>query len=316
MSKAQIIWSVIVWLVVAVVVAGVFLAPCFNRGVLFRVTLLDGGGLGRGNQVLHMGVDIGTVSAVDFDYSEDRKRLAFVSILIRPEYRGKIRNNSEFYVGTSQTFPFTKCLCMDVPEEPGPLLEEGATIPGTVKPDELDRRMKKFADYIIEGFGDLDRRQEKFARDLSKEAIRQITPWSEKEPEEAVDKSESMGQFRLVICRAEILGINQDGGSWDAWGGKPDCFAKVWIDGTFMKETGTVENDYNPEWNLTTENFALYRNSRINIELYDEDGVVNDLIGECSHKIDVGKARSGKMIDIPFGQANVFVIRFEEVKKE
>jgi len=98
---------------------------------------------------------------------------------------------------------------------------------------------------------------------------------------------------QITVGSAQIEDTKPNGKSWDAFKGLPDPFFKVFVNGNLQFSASVKKNTCTPEWN---ETFTINYNDgdEIVLEVFDEDGVSNDLIGRWkSNKLPDGEISHG-----------------------
>jgi hypothetical protein len=149
-----------------------------GRGMTIYVRLADARGLKAHDPVMYRGMEIGRVSSVSFD--DDG---VLVDAHIEAKYCDRMREGVVVYVYDENIFFNRKVLHVAVPDENAPLLADGATLAGVVRPDEKERLMRLFAKDLVgeatsrlkvEIIGDLDNRIEHLGNTIATRAVSEL----------------------------------------------------------------------------------------------------------------------------------------------
>jgi hypothetical protein len=97
--------------------------------------------------------------------------------------------------------------------------------------------------------------------------------------------------WHFVLVRADIPPTKRSGLSWDSDGG-PDASLKILKEGKVLWESPSVPNNIHPVFDASPpKNFAFSPDSKLRLELWDNDGVSADPIG-----IYEGRALGGAIV--------------------
>lgn len=90
--------------------------------------------------------------------------------------------------------------------------------------------------------------------------------------------------MRLTIKAAEIAATKADGKAWDIRKGQPDPLVKCFIASATggwasLGESASVKDSLQPTWKLVSADKRIVTGARIKLDVFDKDGLSNDLIG-------------------------------------
>ena len=146
--------------------------------------------------------------------------------------------------------------------------------------------------------------------------------------------------MRLAIESVEVATLKEDGSPWDGPGGPrlsradlpaffsldltgqlerlvatgeaptpPDVFVRLYAAGKLVLET-RAEKSLDPHWRAQPdEHFDLAPGTAVKIQVWDEDVVFNDLIGETSLPLPDRPPDDGRWSLEPFGQVRRLFLR-------
>jgi hypothetical protein len=119
--------------------------------------------------------------------------------------------------------------------------------------------------------------------------------------------------YRLTIVRARVGPLQRGGLPWDDDGSTgPDVYVRVLRDGEVVLRTETLANEFEPEWNVTTErNVYLPPSAELRIEVWDEDVFGGDPVGIYNNRGLPLNAQPGADASIFLDTDSVLTLRVE-----
>lgn len=98
--------------------------------------------------------------------------------------------------------------------------------------------------------------------------------------------------YTLTVVSATAGEGDPNGEYWDGFGGAPDLYVSVRIDGDSIGVTSTKQDTYSPEW-YKSFNVRFYRTTSLVLRVYDEDLSANDHALDLSVPDLAGAVRDG-----------------------
>lgn len=87
--------------------------------------------------------------------------------------------------------------------------------------------------------------------------------------------------YDIVAYEAIVPQFKPDGSTWDAFGGAPDPFAVLSLNGTVLGQTSTIQDTFTPRWNEYVS-AVIPAGSTLRVDLWDEDVSADDAILSCA----------------------------------
>lgn len=100
-------------------------------------------------------------------------------------------------------------------------------------------------------------------------------------------------RYRIGVVAAAYTERDAAGECWDLGCGAPDPFVEIYLDGTLVGTTPTLNDTFNPSWDpIPTADVTVIGGSSVGLTAYDEDVSVNDTAFSCSTSLTAAVLRS------------------------
>lgn len=87
--------------------------------------------------------------------------------------------------------------------------------------------------------------------------------------------------YTLMDVAVSMPTTDTRGDAWDAFGGAPDLFARISVDGSTIATTGVIPDSFSGNFR-GPYNTTLIAGSSLVVEVFDEDISANDLMFTCT----------------------------------
>jgi hypothetical protein len=82
----------------------------------------------------------------------------------------------------------------------------------------------------------------------------------------------------LTAASADVPSTQANGAAWDFDNSPPDPYAQIYLDGTLLGATPTIDDTYAPTWNYSFPPIVINEGSSVSIDLFDSDDLDDDTI--------------------------------------
>ena len=88
--------------------------------------------------------------------------------------------------------------------------------------------------------------------------------------------------YRITSLSLTVAKYKPNGDNWDSFGGAPDLFVDLYVDGNYSGSVGTKEDTFDATWNSPGVTLDFTSSSKLLFKVFDKDLAADDGVNELS----------------------------------
>ncbi|RMH42234.1 MAG: hypothetical protein D6689_08790 [Deltaproteobacteria bacterium] len=115
--------------------------------------------------------------------------------------------------------------------------------------------------------------------------------------------------WTIIVVDGDMPSNNDSGEAWDAFGGAPDPFVEIQLNGSVLATTSEKQDTFSPAWNESVD-ANIPAGSSLVFRAWDSDVSSNDLMFTCTIDPLLAAYLDARAIDCPGGGGGRLRIHF------